>query len=352
MTGKYPRLRSHSRKRKSGKVVTYYFYDMRPDGEPDVPLGADFDEAVRRWDDLHNKTPKSIGTLEEAFKGWEKEVLPTYTKKNTLDGYKKNLRTIRPIFGPATWDQVDLPTIKGYLKKRTAKTQANREMALLSIIWNWARGEGMTKLHWPAAGMEKSKWRNKEKPRKVKVDYDIFTPIYAEGDQILRDCMDLASATGMRLEDCISILLPRGDVLRLDASKTGKEADIDLSLSQVLPELLARRRKVEADHLMLLSTTDGKPVTLTMLRYRWDKARFLASRQIYADAGLLVDFTEAQAEAYELARRIRALYLRDMRKMAAQLSPDLKSASALLQHPNEAFTQKHYGGVTKLVTVR
>ncbi|RQO58062.1 integrase [Paucibacter sp. KBW04] len=259
---------------------------------------------------------------------------------------------MRPIFGPGTWDQVDLPTIKGYLKKRTAKTQANREMALLSIIWNWARGEGMTTLPWPAAGMEKSKWRNKEKPRRVKVDYDIFTPIYAEGDQILRDCMDLGSATAMRLTDCINILLPRGDVLRLEASKTGKEADYDLSLSKVLPGLLARRRKVDTNHLMLLSTADGKPVTLTMLRYRWDSARFTAACKIYAQAGLMVNYTEDQAEAYDMARRIRALYLRDMRKMAAQLSPNLKEASALLQHPNEAFTQKHYGGVTKLVTVR
>ena len=47
MTNKHPRLRSHTRRRKSGKVVTYYFYDRRPEGEPDIPLGTDYEEALR-----------------------------------------------------------------------------------------------------------------------------------------------------------------------------------------------------------------------------------------------------------------------------------------------------------------
>lgn len=74
---------------------------------------------------------------------------------------------MRPAFQGATWDQISLPTIKQYLKKRTAKTRGNREMALLSVIWNWARGEGYTALPWPAAGMERSKWKNTEKPRRM-----------------------------------------------------------------------------------------------------------------------------------------------------------------------------------------
>lgn len=352
MTGKHPRLRSHSRTRASGKVVTYYFYDMRQDGKPDVPLGTDFDQALKKWDELHNRAPRIVGTLEEAFDGWERDVLPTYTNKNTRDGYAKHLRTIRPPFQRATWDQVDLPAIKGYLKRRTAKTQANREMALLSIIWNWARGEGLTKLPWPAAGMEKAKWKNTERPRKKKVSTNLFEAVYAEGDQVLRDCMDIGSATGMRLTDCISVLLPRGDVLHLEANKTGKDADFDLSLSTVLPGLIRRRRKMDAMHLMLLSTEDGQPVSLGMLRYRWDNARHLAACKVYAEAGLLVDYSDEQADAYDFARQIRTMFLRDMRKRASQLSGSLAEASDLLQHPNQAFTQKHYGAVAKLKPVR
>lgn len=339
MTGKHPRLRSHSRKRKSGEVVTYYFYDMRHEGKPDVPLGTDFAEAVKKWDEIHNRAPRIVGTLEEAFAAWEREALPTYTNAETRRGYAKSLRQMRPVVGTSTWDAVDLPMIKSYLKARTAKTQANREMALLSVIWNWARGEGYTRLPWPAAGMEKSKWKNPEKPRKVKVLDEIWEAIRYEGEQALQDCMDLASSTGMRLTDCITVLKPRTDILHLEASKTGKEAEWDLSLSQVLPGLLARRRALDADHLMLLSLPSGKPLTLGKLRTRWDTARARAA----VKAGIHGD--------EDAVRAIRAMYLRDARKRAAQKSGSLEEASALLQHSSTRLTERHYGGVRKLKPV-
>jgi len=339
MTGQYPRLRSHSRKRRSGKVVVYYFYDRRPEGEPDVPLGSDFDEAVKKWDEIHNRLPRIAGTLEEAFDAWELEVLPAYTSAETRRGYAKSLRQLRPVFGPATWDQVDLPVCKSYLKKRTAKTQANREMSLLSIVWNWARSEGYTTLPWPAAGMERSKWKNPEKARKMKVLDGVWEAIRWEGNQTLQDCMDVGVATGMRLTDCTTVLLPKGDILHLEASKTGKEAEWDMSLSATLPELVSRRRGLGAAHLMLLSTPDGKPVSLRSLGYHWDKARMRAAVKAYL------------ANDDEFARAIKALYLRDARKRAAQKSGSLEAASELLQHSDKRLTERHYGGVRQLKPV-
>lgn len=342
MTGQYPGLRAHVRRRKSGKVTVYYFYDRRAEGEADIPLGTNYEEAVKQWDEIRNRKPRIAGTIEEAFTAWEQdeeEGLPSYTSKETRRGYTKNLRTIRPHFGPATWDAVDLPTIKGYLRARSAKTQANREMALLSIIWNYARTEGMTTIPWPAAGMERSKWKNPEKARRVKVADVIWEAIRYEGDQVLQDTMDLGSSTGMRLTDCTEVLLPKGDVLRLEASKTGKEAEWDLSLSEVLPGLLARRRAVDALHLMLLSTPDGKPVTLRMLRTRWDNARARAAVKaaIHGDD--------------DMVRAIRSMFLRDARKRAAQKSADLEAAAKLLQHSDTRLTERHYGGVRRLKPV-
>ncbi len=342
MTGQYPRLRSHSRKRASGKVVVYYFFDMRQQGKPDVPLGTDFDEALKKWNELYNEQPRLAGTLEEAFAAWELDEdsgLPSYTSGETRRGYAKHLRRLRPPFGPATWDQVDLPVLKAYLRARTAKIQANREMALLSIIWNWARGEGMTHLPWPAAGMEKSKWKNTERARKIKVLDEVWEAIRYEGNQTLQDCMDLGAATGMRLTDCTEVLLPKGDILHLEASKTGKEAEWDMSLSATLPDLLRRRRALGADHLMLMSTPEGQPVELRKLSYQWDKARKRAAVKA------------SIANDDDLVSKIRALYLRDARKRAAQKSESLEAASKLLQHGDLRTTERHYGGVRKLKPV-
>lgn len=329
MTNLYPRLRSHTRKRKSGKVTTYYFYDMRPDGRPDEPLGTDYGAALKKWDEIHNRAPRIKGTLQEAFDRWRVEVLPGY-RASTKRDYTQLLNAVEKVFGPATWDGIDLPTLRSYLKKRSAKTRGNREMSMLSIVWNWARLEGLTKLPFPAAGLSRSKWKNKERARRFEVTDELFAAVYSEGDQVLRDCMDLASATGMRLTDCRTILLPKGDLLRLDASKTGKDADFDLALSEVLPELVARRRAIKTTTLMLLVTPDGKPVSAGMLRDRWDLARLRAVIKAKI------------ANDDELADRIAAMWLRDMRKRAADLAESDDAAAELLQHSDKRLTRAHY----------
>ena len=351
MTNQYPRLRSHIRKRKSGKVVIYYTYDRRPEGESDIPLGTDYEEALRKWDEIHNRAPRIAGTLQEAFDGWRRDMLPTYENAETRRGYEKHLRRLEPVFGPSTWDAVEMSDLKGYLKARGGKTQANREMSLLSIVWNWARTEGFTKLPFPAAGMERSKWKNKEQARRFKVSDELFALVYAQADQVLRDCMDLATATGMRLTDCRTILLPRSDTLTLEASKTGKEADFDISLSAVLPELLARRRSLKAPHLMLLSTPTGRPVSQRMLRTRWDEARAAAAKSLDEQA----DHTEGEERErlQSLAAAVRKMFLRDMRKRASDLADSDEAAAELLQHSDIRLTRRHYRTTaTKLKPVR
>ena len=98
-------------------------------------------------------------------------------------------------------------------------------MSLLTIIWNWAQGEGYTTLPWPAAGMEKSKCKKIEKLRRVKVLDVMWEAIRYEGDQTLKDCMGISDrppACGR--PDCVTVLLPKGDSLHLEAHKTGKLA--------------------------------------------------------------------------------------------------------------------------------
>jgi hypothetical protein len=327
---KYPRLRVHVRKGRDARVYTYFFYDMRGEGVPDIPLGKDREEALALWDELHNNKPRIKGTMEEAFLQWESEKLPEYTNEETRRGYAKSLKWLRKVFAKATWDATKLVHLVDYLKARKAKTQANREMALLSIIWNSARIWGMTDLPWPAAGMERSKWKNKESAREFEVTDELFEAVYAQAGQMLRDCMDLSTATGMRLTDCRTILLPADNVLRLKASKTRKKADFDLSLSEVLPDLLARRRAMDVSHLMLLSTEGGYPVFGKDLRREYDKARKKAA-------------AKAQEQGKEaLAEEIKGMVLRDMRKRAADLSDDDAGASALLQHSSVALTKRHY----------
>jgi integrase len=330
---KHPKLRVHVKRGKSGQVWTSYSYDMRGTGEKDIPLGRDLAAALKKWDELHNERPRTAGTLEEAFRRWESEVLPNYESDETRKGYAKNLRKIRPVMGAATWDAVTLPDLKEYLRKRTGKTQANREVSLLSVIWNWARTEGLTDLPWPAHGMTRSKWKNAESARDVEVSDEAFEAIYKHADEILRDAMDLATATGLRVKDVLGMLMTdfRQDELRAKAGKTGKRATFPLAQSDVLPRLIEKRKTSKALHLYMLTAPNGHQVSYRMLNDRFVKARAAAAKELPECAGLV---------------------LRDMRKRAAQLAEDLDEASKLLQHSSKAVTRKHYRGGDRIRPVR
>src|SRR5262249_40271212 len=155
---------------------------------------------------------------------WREQVLPTYTNAETRRCYGLQLRRLEAPFGAATWDGVKFKHLTDYLELRGAKTQANREMAVLSIVWNWARKKGLTELPFPAAGMKGSRWKNKESARKIEVSDEMFEAIYQEGDSLVRAYMDVSTSTGLRPKDCRHLVLPQGNQLKVTASKTGKEA--------------------------------------------------------------------------------------------------------------------------------
>ena len=335
---KYPKLRVYVKRGREGQVWTSYAYDMRGTGKPDIALGSDRDEALRRWAELHLDAPRIAGTLEEAFRDWEErgiDARPDGTARSaeTIIGYRKCLRAIRAPFGGARWEEVTLPVLRQYVQARSAKGRARQEMQLLSVIWGWARLEGMTALPWPAAGMQRSGWKGAQGKRQIEVSNEAFAALHKHADQCLRDALDIASATGLRVMDVLKLRLSdvRGGELVSTAQKTGKRGDFDLSASTVLQPIIDRRRAMRGvDHLFLLAA-GAKPVTYRMLKARFDKARSAAAKEVPACADI---------------------WLRDMRKYAGQLAPDLQAASKLLQHGSLSTTSQSYRQGDKIRPVR
>lgn len=334
---KYPKLRVSVKRGKAGQVWQSYWYDMRGTGQRDIALGNNREQALKRWAEIALDAPRIAGTLEEAFRAWEQDtdsgLLAERLKDSTRVGYEKCLRALRPVFSGARWDEVTLPVMAQYVRKRTAKTRARQEMQVLSVVWNWARVQGMTSLHFPAADMGRSGWKGIAQAREVEVTDAAFAAIYKHADACLRDALDIATATGLRVMDVIGLRLSdvRDGKLIVQASKTGKRAEFDLSLSTVLLPIIERRRAMrEPEHVFLLAA-GRRPVTHRRLSDRFTKARALAAKEHPACA---------------------ALFLRDMRKRASQLAGSLAEASTLLQHSSQSVTQRHYRSGDKLKPVR
>lgn len=335
----YPRLRVHIKRGKAGQVWTSYWFDNRGTGQPDEPLGTDRDVALRRWAELYHGATRTRGTLEEAFAGWEARGIEhredgTARKPATIAGYRKCLAMLRPVLGRATWSEVTLPVLRRYVQQRSSKARARQEMQLMAVVWTWARLEGLTDLPWPGAGTGASGWKGAPSVRQREVTDEEFAALHRHADQVVRDALDVATATGLRPADVVGLRLSdiRGGLLVVEAGKTGKRLEIEIAGS-VLADVIERRRAMRRpEHLFLLADEGRRrPISQRALAERFDKARAAAAAEVPSVADVL---------------------FRDMRKRAAQLAPDLHAAQALLDHSSAATTRQHYRPGSRVRPVR
>ncbi|TEP56561.1 integrase [Pseudomonas aeruginosa] len=328
-----------NRTRKNGKVWICYFYRM-PDGK-DVSLGHDLNDARRKWAELEAKAvPSEAKMMKAIFDRYERDIIPGKAPRTQKDNLAE-LKRLRLAFDGAPVEAITPAMIAQYRDAREAKTRANREIALLSHVFNMAREWGLCQQSNPCLGVRK----NKEKPRDYYANDTVWKAVYTAACHELRDAMDLAYLTGQRPADVLS--MRRDDVvegyLLVTQGKTGKRLRIQTEMDGELNSLgkLLDRISQGNDGLLspfLVLNRSGKRVSWPMLRNRWDEARSKAA----AVADEIGD--------KDLAERIRQFQFRDIRPKAASEIQDITDASILLGHSKEGITERVYrrvGAVAK-----
>jgi len=200
-----PRMLRRSKKLKSGRVWNAYYYNGRDkDGNrTEIPLGTDLLEAKRRWAELEGKpVQKDFKKMSGIFDRYIQEALPKLSPRSQMNNLY-SLKWLRLVFENMPIDQIMPQHIAQYRDHRTAKVSANREISLLSTIFNFAREWGYTAKENPARGVR----RNKELPRDYFAEKDVWDAVYAEADEVLRDAMDVAYYSGQRMGDVLKMKL-------------------------------------------------------------------------------------------------------------------------------------------------
>lgn len=339
-----PRMVRRIRKRKSGKIwVGYYYCGRDAEGRRvEISLGSDLDQAKIEWARLDRKVvPKPVYLMGRLFDDYENRIMPGL-KKGTLDDYKKGLKQIRKAFENAPVEAMTPQVIAQYRDNRTAKVRANRELALLSVIFTYAREWGLTDKANPCLGLR----RNKEIPRDFYAGDVVWDAVYKEAPQELKDAMDLAYLTGQRPSDVIksSTLDLNNGFLSVVQGKTEKRLRIRLhdgesasELSLFIDALLERKNAAGIKNSVLITNQSGLRMSYAMLRNRWDEARENAAEKATAEGDAA------------LAATIRQFQFRDIRPKAASEIEDIGHASRLLGHSTEEMTKKVYRRVGEIV---
>lgn len=271
--GAVPRLRLRVR---GGK--TYYFYDHGGKPRREESLGTEYGKAIKRWAELEReaKVPLPVAaSFRSVAEAYAREVIPTKAPRTQADNAKE-LANLLAFFDdpPCPLEAIKPGDVMDYLRwRKSAKVRAQREKALLSHIWNWARGERYTDLPNPCAGIRSGKG---SKGRDTYIEDSEYKAIWEAGSATLRDAMDLAYLTGARPGDVLRMdeTHVRDEVLKIRQGKTGGKVRVTLTGS--LPEVLSRIRKRKSEHKVhstrLVVNEYGRPIGVNALSRHWKAA--------------------------------------------------------------------------------
>lgn len=297
----------------------YYVTNDRP--RRWIRLGDDYPKALAEWAKLEGEpVPETARTLTQVAAWYRKDVLPKKAARTQKDNETELLR-LEAVFGSSPLETITPVDVATYLDHRSdedgnpAPVRANREIALLSHVINFARRRGFTTMANPCAGVR----RNKETGRTRYVEDAEFDAIYEKADEILQDAMDLLYFTGQRPGDVLKMKRTeiRDGYLWVRQGKTRRPLRIadEADLATALARMLNRPRK--ATGAPLVQDANGQPLTYWQLEDRWSKAREAAG------------FAEAN------------LQMRDIRGKTATDLEDLAKAQALLGHASRTMTERY-----------
>ena len=278
-------------------------------------LGQDLAIAKRLWAEIEGEQPEQNNcTFRGIAARYRKEVFPTKAYRTQKDN-EKELEKLEAVFGAMPIDAIKPFHIKRYLDERgkTAKVRANRERALFSHVFNFARECGYTDAPNPCSGIK----GHKETGRDRYVEDDEFLAVWNKADHPAQDAMDLAHLTGQRPADLLKFNRSdiRNGMLALTQNKTGKKLLIEIvgELESLIERILGREyHSMGCD--ALLQDGSGQRLSYGALRTRFDRAR--------EAAGVHFQF-------------------RDIRAKTATDTENLAHAQRLLGHKTRAMTE-HY----------
>jgi len=337
-----PRMIARRRLLASGKMWVGYYYNGRSDDgkRQELPLGTDLAAAKRKWAELEcADVPADASMMKHTFDQYIRDILPK-KKPSTQRENMLCLSQLRPIFDAAPINEIRPQDIARYRDARSAPVRANREIALLSHVFNMAREWGHLKSENPCRGVRK----NKEQPRDFYADTEVWDAVYAAAAPELKDAMDLNYLTGQRPGDVLRMKDAdiRDGALYVRQGKTNKFLRILLrpngaqsQLATVLERIQARPNRKSDSHLVTLPS--GDPLKQWNLRLRFDTARSAAADRA----------TESGKKS--LAARIKKFQFRDIRAKSASEIADIKAASELLGHTEGDITDRVYRRVGQAV---
>jgi len=276
-------------------------------------LDSDYAKAMQKWATLVVAATRTE-TMGNLFDRYLLEVVPGKAERTQRDN-RQELRFLRAFFGNMLIETVTPVNVAAYRDNREAKVRGNREIALLSHVFNYAIRWGLrTDNPCAVPGL-----RTRERPRTRYVTSEELEAFKTLCPAWLKGYLDLKTLIGARQQDMLA--LRWGDIdsdgilitpLKT-AGSTGKRIKVGIT-----EELRAVLDRIPRKQDLLFPTRTGEQYTPMGFGAVWRK--------------IMAKFVEAGGERFTE---------HDLRGMVATDMDDAASAQKLLGHKSITMTEAY-----------
>lgn len=278
-------------------------------------LATDLGSALKAWADIEASAIPNDQTVFSAVAAMYKAQEVVKLRDRTQQDYQKHLKFLELVFGHMELQNIRPADVHQYIQQRgqNSKVQANREKAVLSAMFNFARRVGIVDCANPCSGIR----GHSEKGRTCYVTDVEFKKVHDLADWWIQDVLDLALLTGQRPADVLKIELADVDKesIHVLQNKTGAKLRVALvgDLATVLARILGRERL----GTQLLVNRRGGALTDAQFRFAFDQARAKAGadwqwRDLRAKAATDIgNLAGAQKLLGHRSRNTTEIYTRD-----------------------------------------
>jgi integrase len=278
-------------------------------------LASDLGSSLKLWADIEARAIPSDQTTFTAIATMYKAQEVIQKRERTQRDYLKHLEMLELVFGHMDLKAIRPADVHQYIQARgqKSKVQANREKAVLSAMFNFARRLGLVDVSNPCAGIR----GHTEKARSRYVSDDEYKAVYDLVPPYIQDVLDLALITGQRPADVLKIDLAdiTSEALHISQNKTG--AKLRIARKGLFDEVISRIIERPRLGSQLLVNRKGSALTFPQFRMQFDKARLSIGvdwqlRDLRAKAATdLEDLAHAQKLLGHRSRNTTEIYTRD-----------------------------------------
>ncbi len=351
-----PRMVRRAWRDARGKTHEAYYYE-HPRNETEkrklTSLGTDLVRAKLEWARLEDSSQQAAGLSHDDFSvrgiykryiEWARNTQASKLAERTLRDREQYWRQLEPVFGATHVDGLASEHMLRYFDARTSKVSAKKEIKFLSVLCNWAKSRGWMRSVNPVEGTTRQ--MKVDEGRDVYVSDALYWLVYQSGDQIVRDCLDLALLCGLRPSEALGTKwadLHRAEdgseELWIKLPKTMKSG-VKIKRVRVVGDLKVLLDRVRARGIVgqtILCDEKGQKLLLQgKFRFRFHKAREAAKKHIDA---LAVELGVEKLR--ELGLEWFPFQFRDLRPKAAtdkERSAGMAETRRFLGHTTERQT--------------